>query len=221
MSPPHPSSATARIAGAFRGLDWRDPALWPPLPRALLCALVALAVALPAWGLLSASAGADLAAAREREPVLRQAFTAKLAQAAQLAPLRQRRQELQERIADLERRLPPPGQLDALLSALHQAAQRHGLQVELIRPEPAQSRPHLAELPIALRLSGRFHALGAFAADVAALETPVTLHALQLGAGSREAVTTLEASARAWRRRDASETPRPAAPPGGTPGGAP
>lgn len=218
MNRPRPLSFnTARLAGAFRGMDWRDPALWPPLPRALLCALVALCVALPAWGLLSASAGADLAAAREREAALRQAFTAKLALAAQLAPLHRRRQALQDLAADLERRLPPPGQLDALLSALHMAAQRHGLQVELIRPEPAQSRAHLAEVPIALRLSGRFHALGAFAADVAALETPVTLHALQLGAGSREAVATLEASARAWRRRDAAEAPRPASTPGAAP----
>lgn len=221
MRLPHPSFAASRLAGAFRGLDWRDPALWPPLPRALLCALVALGVALPAWGLLSASAAADLAAAREREAALRQAFTAKLAQAAQLAPLQRRRQELQGLAADLERRLPPPGQLDALLSALHQAAQRHGLQVELIRPEPAQPRAHLAEVPIALRLSGRFHALGAFAADVAALETPVTLHVLHLGAGSREAVTTFEASARAWRRRDPAEAPRLAAPSSVTPGGAP
>lgn len=218
MSLQPPSSSAARLAGALRGLDWRDPALWPPLPRALLCALVTLGVGLPAWALLSASAGADLAAARGREAALRQAFSAKLAQAAQLAPLQQRRRELQGLAADLERRLPPPGQLDALLSALHQAAQRHGLQVELIRPEPAQPRAHLAEVPIALRLSGRFHALGAFAADVAALETPVTLHALQLGAGTREAVTTLEASARAWRRRDAAEAPRPAASPGATPG---
>ncbi|WP_051243408.1 type 4a pilus biogenesis protein PilO [Azohydromonas australica] len=217
-----PTSFTAaRLAGAFRALDWRDPALWPPLPRGLLCTLVALGVALPAWGLLSASAGADLAAARERETALRQAFTAKLAQAAQLAPLRQRRQDLQDLAADLERRLPPPGQLDALLSALHLAAQRHGLQVELIRPEPAQPRAHLAEVPIALRLSGRFHALGAFAADVAALETPVTLHALQVGAGSREAVATLEASARAWRRLDAAEAPRPAALPGSVSGATP
>ncbi|WP_298231667.1 type 4a pilus biogenesis protein PilO [uncultured Azohydromonas sp.] len=218
MSLPRPSFSTAaRLAGAFHGLDWRNPALWPPLPRGLLCALVALGVALPAWGLLSASAGADLAAAREREPVLRRTFTAKLAQAAQLAPLQRRRQELQDLSADLEHRLPPPGQLETLLSALHQAAQRHGLQVELIRPEPAQTRAHLAEVPIALRLSGRFHALGAFAADVAALETPVTLQALQLGAGSREATTTLEASARAWHRRDPAEALRPAATPGATP----
>jgi type IV pilus assembly protein PilO len=208
-------SVTARLILGFHGLDWREPALWPPLPRALLCVLVALGVVLPVGALLAAHAGAELAAAREREAMLRLTFLAKVAQAAQLAPLQQRRQALQALAAAQEARLSPPGQLDALLAALHQAARRQGLQVELIRPEPAQPRAHLAEVPIALRLSGRFHALGAFVADLAALEPPVTLHALHLTAGTREALTTLDATAHSYQRLDPAEPSRPAAP--GTP----
>lgn len=205
-----------RWADRFQGLDWRDPALWPRLPRAGLGLLVALGVALPAGWLLAARAGAELAAEREREPALRQALRAKLAQAAQLGPLQQRREALQAQVAAQQERLPPPGQLDALLAALHQAARRHGLQVDLIRPEAAQPRAHLAAMPIALRLSGRYHALGAFIADLGALEPPVTLHALHLSAGTRDALATLDATALAYRRLDAGEATRAAA--AGAPG---
>jgi type IV pilus assembly protein PilO len=165
-------------------------------------ALVALAAALPAWWLLSAGADADLRAAREREPSLRTALTAKMAQAAEITPLQRRRQELQDIVSAQERQLPPPGQVDVLLTALHGAAQQHGLQVELMRPEPAQPRDDFTVQPIALRLSGRYHALGAFAADVAALEPPVSLHDLQLTAGTRDAGVVLQATARSHRRPD-------------------
>lgn len=200
---PAPAHAFARAVAPFRGLDLRDPGLWPPLPRWTLCALAALLAALPAWALLSAGAEADLQTARGREPVLRQALTEKLAQAAQLTPLQRHRQALQDLVVALEQVLPPAVPLDVLLAALHQAALRQGLQVELIRPEPAPDPARAAETPIALRLTGPFHALGAFTAEVAALEPPVTLHELRLTAGTRDAVLTLEATAHGHRRPQA------------------
>ncbi|WP_157268461.1 type 4a pilus biogenesis protein PilO [Azohydromonas aeria] len=202
----------ARALAQCRHLDWREPGLWPPLPRRALCVLVALLAALPAWTLLSAGAEDDLQAARAREPALRQALVERLAQAAQGTPLQRRRQALQDEVAALERDLPPGVELDALLAALHRAALRQGLQVELIRPEPASGKAGADDAPVALRLSGGYHALGAFAAEVAALAPPVTLHELQLGANARDAALTLEATARGHRRPDAAAAARLAAP---------
>jgi type IV pilus assembly protein PilO len=197
--------APAQAAAAWRGLDPANPALWPVLPRRTLFAAVALAVALPAGLLLSAQAESGLQAAQAREAGLRQAFTAKLAQAAQMAPLLRRRQELRELCAEQERRFVPV-RPDALLAALHQAALRRGLQVELIRPEPGLGREPSSEAPITLRLAGRYDALDAFAADVAALEPPLTLHDLQLTVAAREAGLVFEATARGMGRPDGPGT---------------
>lgn len=184
----------AGAASAWHGLDLSDPALWPLWPRRALQAAVALAVAVPAWLLLSSLAEADLMAAQAHEAELRQAYTAKLAQAAQVAPLQRRRQELREWLAAQQGQIEP-GRGEALEAALHQSALRHGLQVELMRPEPERARAASAPVPITLRLVGRYDALGAFAADVAALEPPAALHDLQLAA-ARDAGLVLEATAR-------------------------
>ncbi|MDZ5455419.1 type IV pilus inner membrane component PilO [Azohydromonas lata] len=170
---------------------------------------MALAVAAPAWLLLSAQADSDLAAAQAREAELRQAYTAKLAQAAQVEPLQRRRQALREWEAAQQRRIEP-GRAETLEAALHQSALRHGLQVELMRPEPAQPHAVPALVPVTLRLVGRYDALGAFAADVAALQPPVALHDLQLAA-ARDAGLVLEATARALAQpADADKAVRPA-----------
>lgn len=191
----------ARAAASWRGLDPTNPALWPALPRRSLFAAVALAVALPAGLFLSAQAESGLQAAQAREAGLRQAFTAKLAQAAQVAPLLRRRQELRDLLAEQERRFVPV-RPDALLAALHQAALERGLQVELIRPEPGLGREPVSEAPVTLRLAGRYDALGAFAADVAALEPPLALYDLQLTVAAREAGLVFEATARGMGRPD-------------------
>lgn len=201
--------APAGTGSSRPGLDWSDPALWPLWPRRALQAAVALAAAAPAWLLLSAQAESDLAAAQAREAELRRAYTAKLAQAAQVEPLQRRRQALHEWETAQQRRIEP-GRAEALEAALHQSALRHGLQMELMRPEPAQPHAVPALAPVTLRLAGRFDALGAFAADVAVLQPPVALHDLQLAA-ARDAGLVLEATARALAQPvDADKAVRPA-----------
>jgi len=67
-------------------------------------------------------------------------------------------------------------------------------------------KDYYAELPIALRVSGRYHDVGAFAADVANLSRIVTLHDISIegnrGGGD---VLVMEATARTYRYLDATE----------------
>jgi type IV pilus assembly protein PilO len=105
--------------------------------------------------------------------------------------------------------------MDALLSDINQAGIGRGLQFELFRPGQVVVRDYYAELPIALRVSGRFHDFGAFTADVANLSRIVTLHNLVItlpsGPGTRDAAAagsgllTMEATARTYRYLDAAE----------------
>ena len=76
-------------------------------------------------------------------------------------------------------------------------------------------RDYYAELPISLKVTGKYHDIGAFAADIASLSRIVTLHDMNLTvqAGPREAarsastaVLTLEASARTYRYLDPNES---------------
>jgi type IV pilus assembly protein PilO len=71
-----------------------------------------------------------------------------------------------------------------------------------------QIKDYYAELPIAVRVSGRYHDIGAFAADVANLSRIVTLQNLAISpVNTKDAAGALamEATARTYRYLDASE----------------
>ena len=82
---------------------------------------------------------------------------------------------MQEYVTQLERQLPGKAEMDALLSDINQAGLGRGLQFELFRPGQVEVKDYYAVLPITLRVTGRFHDIGAFTADVANLSRIVTL----------------------------------------------
>jgi type IV pilus assembly protein PilO len=100
--------------------------------------------------------------------------------------------------------------MDALLSDINQAGLGRGLQFELFRPGQVAVKDYYAELPISIKVSGRYHDIGSFAADIANLSRIVTLHNLTLTVpGGRDTsgsgALTMEASARTYRYLDANE----------------
>ncbi len=164
-----------RASTQFRGLNPREPGQWPLLPK--LCAWIgaALVVVVLGWLLVLSTASDELDAARGREPSLKADYRAKLAQAINLSELRRQKQQVQEYVTQIEKQLPGKADMDALLSDINQAGIGRGLQFELLRPGTVEIKDYYAELPIALRVTGRFHDLGSFVADVANLSRIVTL----------------------------------------------
>jgi type IV pilus assembly protein PilO len=81
------------------------------------------------------------------------------------------------------------------------------LQFELFRPGQHVVKDYYAELPIAIKVSGRYHDIGSFVADVANLSRIVTLHNLTITPPPKDASGTLvmEATARTYRYLDAAE----------------
>ena len=70
-----------------------------------------------------------------------------------------------------------------------------------------QVKDYYAELPIAIRVTGRYHDVGSFAADVANLSRIVTLHNLVIAPVAKDAGgnLTMEAVARTYRYLDGAE----------------
>jgi type IV pilus assembly protein PilO len=138
---------------------------------------------------------------------LKQQFESKLAQAVNLGELRKQKLQVQEYVTQLEKQLPGKAEMDALLSDINQAGLGRGLQFDLFKPGQVEVKDYYAELPITLRVSGRYHDIGAFAADVANLSRIVTLHNLAIGPVGVDTTGALsmEAVARTYRYLDANE----------------
>jgi type IV pilus assembly protein PilO len=193
-------------ASQFRGLNPNEPGQWPLLPKALTWTAVALAMVVVGWFLVLSSAHDELDAEQNKEPVLKNDYRAKLAQAVNLGELRKQKLQVEEYVTQLEKQLPGKAEMDALLSDINQAGLGRGLQFELFRPGQVAIKDYYAELPIAIRVSGRYHDIGAFAADIANLSRIVTLHNMVIGSGKDPSgPLSMEATARTYRYLDAAE----------------
>jgi type IV pilus assembly protein PilO len=141
-----------------------------------------------------------------------------------LSEYRKQKLQVQEYVTQLEKQLPGKAEMDALLSDINQAGLGRGLQFELFRPGQMQVKDYYAELPIAIRVTGRYHDVGAFAADVANLSRIVTLQNVTiapLSARDGNNLLAMDATARTYRYLDASEiaAQRKAAAPAKVPAG--
>jgi type IV pilus assembly protein PilO len=80
------------------------------------------------------------------------------------------------------------------------------LQFDLFRPGQVAVKEYYAELPIAVRVNGRYHDIGAFVADIAKLPRIVTLSNLNIQPlPQREGVLAMDATAKTFRYLDADE----------------
>lgn len=208
------SSFFDNAASQFRGLNPNEPGQWPTLPKLAAFGATIAGVLVAGWFAIVSSASDELQQTRDREPALKTEYRSKLGQAVNLSELRKQKLQVEEYVTQLEKQLPGKAEMDALLSDINQAGLGRGLQFELFRPGTVEVKDYYAELPIAIRVTGRFHDIGSFAADVANLSRIVTLQNMSIGQvttqGQKDATggLVMEATARTYRYLDASEIDR-------------
>jgi type IV pilus assembly protein PilO len=188
----------------FRGLNPNDPGSWPLLPRVFLCVAVVGAIVAGLWFVWLTGSAEELEREQKRELSLRDDYTKKLAQAVNLDALKKQREQVQQYVTQLEKQLPSKAEMDALLSDINQAGLGRSLNFELFRPGQVSVKEYYAELPIAVRVTGRFHDIGAFAADIANLSRIVTLNNLSL-VPAKDGGLSMDATAKTFRYLDADE----------------
>jgi len=197
--------ASLRQFGAqFTGLNPNDPSVWPAAPRYALYVAVTALVLVALWFVWLTNSNDELEAARATEVTLKADYQKKVAQAANLELLKKQREQVQQYVTLLEKQLPSKAEMDALLSDINQAGLGRSLQFELFRPGQVVVRDYYAELPIALRVTGRYHDMGAFVADVANLSRIVTLNELTISP-QKDGALTMDATARTYRYLDDQE----------------
>lgn len=199
-----PASPWRQLRAEFQSLDLRDPAGWPLLPRLVLCIAVALAIVAGLWVSLISGNREALIEKEAQEARLKADYTRKLGQAVNLEAMRRQREQVRAQVNQLEKQLPGRAEMDALLSDINQAGLGRNLHFDLFRPGQVVVRAYYAELPIALKITGRYHDIGAFAADIAQLSRIVTLNNLSV-TPARDGLLVMEATAKTFRYLDPAE----------------
>ena len=196
--------ASRDILSQFKGLTLDNVGSWRMAPRITLWVIVIIACGIGGWFGLWSGQKDQLEQLQNEEAKLKEDYKSKLQQAINLDELRKQREQVSQYVLTLEKQLPSKSEMDALLSDINQAGVGRGLDFELFRPGQTNVKEYYAELPIAIKLTGKYHDLGAFASDIANLPRIVTLNNLNVTTG-RTGNLTLDATAKTYRYLDPEE----------------
>jgi type IV pilus assembly protein PilO len=170
----HTSWSGALIAH-YHTLNDRHPSQWPLLPALMLYAGMMILVIFLGWQLYWENVYAQLVRLEQEELQLKQQYTQKIQKAVSLDVLKQQKKLVSTYVTALEKQLPNQSEMEALLSDITQAGTGRGLQFELFKPGRDTAKNYYAELPINIRLTGKYHDIASFASDLAALPRIVSL----------------------------------------------
>jgi type IV pilus assembly protein PilO len=161
-------------------LDLQNIGEWPGIAKAFLILLLCGSVAGAWYYFDSRDQLANLETVEKKELGLRKEFESKQQKAANLDAYRQQLAEMQESFGAMLRQLPDSTQVAALLVDVSQTGLAAGLEFELFQPLGEQKKEFYAELPIRIRVTGRYGEFGNFISGLAALPRIVTIHNLNI-----------------------------------------
>jgi type IV pilus assembly protein PilO len=193
-----------RVAAQFRNLNPNDPASWPIVPKLALCIALAAAIVVALWFVWLTNSADELAAKQAEEQTLRVDYKKKVTQAVNLDALRKQREQVQQYVTQLEKQLPSKAEMDALLSDINQAGLGRSLAFEHFKPGQVSVKEYYAELPISIKVTGRYHDIGSFASDIAHLSRIVTLNNMEIQQ-AKDGNLVMDAQARTYRYLDPDE----------------
>ena len=199
-----------RIANQFRNLDTSNPASWPAAPKAVLLMLVAALIVVALWFVWLKNVKEEWDASIAQEEKLKTQYVEKLRKAINLDALVKQREQVQQYVFLLEKQLPGKAEMDALLLDVNQAGVGRSLKFELFKPGAEIVRDYYVELPIAVRVNGKFHDMGDFMADIANLSRIVTLNNVAIEP-NKEGDLVLNSQVKTFRYLDPEEVREQAA----------
>jgi len=163
-------------------LDLDTVGSWPLAVKALVWAVLIIAVLIGGYYYHIQDLQLELATAQAKEETLKKDFEGKAFQAANLEAYRQQMVEMEESFGALVSQLPSDTEVPGLLEDITNKGLLNGLDIASIELQKESAREFYVELPIAIKASGSYHDLGAFISGMAGLPRIVTLHDFQITA---------------------------------------
>jgi len=160
----------------FNELDFNNLGSWPIAAKSVACVIVFVVVLVAGYFLQVQSALEQLDAAEMEESRLREEFSSKHRQSANLEAYQAQVEEMENSFGQMLRQLPSETEVPGLLEDISRAALTSDLELEELRLLPEATHQFYVELPIQIAVVGEYHNLAAFISAASSLPRIVTLH---------------------------------------------
>ncbi len=161
-------------------LDLNNIGSWPAAVKVIVCVLLTAAVLALGYNFHLSDMQAQLEQQAAEEETLKQQFSTKAFQAANLEAYKAQMKEMEESFGALLRQLPSDTEVPGLLEDITRTGLGSGLEFEEIKLLPEVAQQFYIELPIQISVVGGYHDLATFVSGVSSLPRIVTLHDFEI-----------------------------------------
>ena len=188
----------------FAELDFNNVGSWPVAVKGIACILLLVGAVALGYYLYLEDLQGQLEVSRAEEDSLKQQFSSKAFQAANLDAYKVQMTEMEESFGALLRQLPSDTEVPGLLEDITRTGLGSGLEFEEIKLQPEVVQQFFIELPIQISVVGGYHDLATFVSGVSSLPRIVTLHDFEIKPAEADSVSRLRMSvlAKTYRYND-------------------
>lgn len=176
---------------------------WPYSVLTFIGIVIAIFIVFLGYFLVIGSSIEDLDNETVKEEKLKKEYEDKIKQAMNLESYKKQLQEITIASDQLLKQLPDRSEIEKLLIYINQAGGTRGLKFDYFKPEPEKMSEFYAELPIKIKVTGTYSAIGNFATDVSQLSRVVILKDINLT--TNNGLVSMEATAKTFRYLDNNE----------------
>lgn len=185
-------------------LDFNNVGSWPAAVKGVVFVLFFILVLGGGYYFHLSDLRDNLDRVTAEESTLKQQFSTKAFQAANLEAYKEQMVEMEQSFGALLRQLPSDTEVPGLLEDITRTGLGSGLEFEEIKLLPEVTQQFYIELPIQIAVVGTYHDLATFVSGVASLPRIVTLHDFEIKPVSPDSTSALRMSvmAKTYRYND-------------------
>lgn len=170
------------LMNTLNTLDPQNIGSWPAPVKGVIYVLAFVGVLILGYMLDLSGIRANLEVGQREQQTLLTDFESKVFKAQNLETYKQQLKDMEDSFGALLRQLPQDTEVPGLLEDITHTGLGSGLEFEAIDLKGEIAKDFYAEQPIDIKVTGDYHAFGAFVSGVSALPRIVTLHDLSIGA---------------------------------------
>lgn len=190
-------------------LDFNNVGSWPAVVKFIAGVILFVAVLALGYNFHLKDLQSQLESKQAEEATLKEQFSSKAFQAANLDAYKEQMQEMEVSFGALLKQLPSDTEVPGLLEDITRTGLGSGLEFEEIKLLPEVAQQFYIELPIQITVVGSYHDLATFVSGVSSLPRIVTLHDFNLVSAGGDSSSELRMNilAKTYRYNDKGVQP--------------